>query len=296
MRKTMSLKQLAANRRNAQKSTGPKTLNGRAISKMNALKHGILSAAVVVRGKCIKESDKELTAIRRRFWKDWNPIGATEEMLVDKIVTTLWRLSRVLRAESGEIALSVDGGHWNRRCKGNDNTIMAWARERDPVSLMIQSAIGNDFLANELKALRALVEKEGILTEAAIQSVMISAEANSVTKDLEKLRSRLEQNPDGLDESALRAKHKEQVLAYIDSKQWLFSLFKYDCEQREKMEEEEQQAAAVLPSIQVLDKIMRYGTMLQRELSRDMILLERLQRRRLGEAVPPPVIGLLGRF
>jgi hypothetical protein len=62
------------------------------------------------------------------------------------------------------------------------------------------------------------------------------------------------------------------------------------------MEEEEQQAAAVLPSIQVLDKIMRYGTMLQRELSRDMILLERLQRRRLGEAVPPPVIGLLGRF
>ena len=217
MRKTMSLKQIAANRRNAQKSTGPKTPNGRAVSKMNALKHGILSAAVVVRGRCIKESDKELTAIRRRFWKDWNPIGATEEMLVDKIVTTLWRLSRVLRAESGEIALSVDGGHWNRKCKGNANTITAWGLERDPVSLMMDSAIGNYYLANELKAVRALVEKEGVLTEAAIQSVMISAEANSVTKDLEKLRSRLEQNPDGLDESALRAKHKEQVLAYIDS-------------------------------------------------------------------------------
>jgi hypothetical protein len=161
---------------------------------------------------------------------------------------------------------------------------------------MMDSACGNYYLANELKALRALVEKEGVLTEAAIQSVMISAEPNSVTKDLEKLRSRLEQNPDGLDESALRAKHKEQVLAYIDSKRWLFSLFKYDCEQREKMEEEAQQAAAVLPSIEVLDKIMRYGTMLQRELSRDMILLERLQRRRLGEAVPSPIIGLLGRF
>ena len=45
MRKTMSLKQLAANRRNAQKSTGPKTPEGRAVSKMNALKHGILSKA-----------------------------------------------------------------------------------------------------------------------------------------------------------------------------------------------------------------------------------------------------------
>jgi hypothetical protein len=43
MSKTMSPKQVVANQRNAQKSTGPKTANGRAVSKMNALKHGILS-------------------------------------------------------------------------------------------------------------------------------------------------------------------------------------------------------------------------------------------------------------
>jgi hypothetical protein len=36
MRKSMSLKQLDANRRNAQKSTGPKIPNGQAVSKMNA--------------------------------------------------------------------------------------------------------------------------------------------------------------------------------------------------------------------------------------------------------------------
>ena len=263
---------------------------------MNALKHGILSAAVVVRGRCIKESDRELSALRRRFWEDWNPVGVTEEMLVDKIVTTHWRLSRALKAESSEIALSVDGGQWKRQCKGDANTIMAWALESDPVSLMMDSAIGNGFLASELKAVRALVEKEGALTEAAIKSVLISAEPNSVTKDLEELRLQLQQNPDGLDESALRAKQKEQVLAYIDSKLLWFALSKANCERREKMEEEAQQGAAVLPSIEVLDKIMRYGTMLQRELSRDMILLERSQRRRLGEAVPSPIIGLLGRF
>jgi hypothetical protein len=55
MRKTMSLKQIAANRRNAQKSTGPQTPAGRAVSKMNALKHGILSKEAVVSGRCIKE-------------------------------------------------------------------------------------------------------------------------------------------------------------------------------------------------------------------------------------------------
>jgi hypothetical protein len=41
---------------------------------------------------------------------------------------------------------------------------------------------------------------------------------------------------------------------------------------------------------------MRYGTMLQRDLSRDVILLERLQRRRLGEEVPPPTVALLVRL
>lgn len=41
--KMMSPAQVAANRRNAQKSTGPKTPEGRAVSKMNALKHGIFS-------------------------------------------------------------------------------------------------------------------------------------------------------------------------------------------------------------------------------------------------------------
>ena len=51
MKKTMSLKQIAANQRNAQHSTGPKTVNGKTVSKMNALKHGILSTQVLVRGQ-----------------------------------------------------------------------------------------------------------------------------------------------------------------------------------------------------------------------------------------------------
>ena len=67
MDESMSLKQLAANGRNAQKSTGPKTPEGRAISKMNALKHGILSKEVLVRGLNIHESSRELDALYDRF-------------------------------------------------------------------------------------------------------------------------------------------------------------------------------------------------------------------------------------
>jgi hypothetical protein len=106
---------------------------------------------------------------------------------------------------------------------------------------------------------------------------------------LEKLRSQSQQNPEGLDKPALRAKQKKQVQAYIDEKLHFISWHKPECEEHEAKEQEARQAAAVLPSPEVLDEFMRYETMLWRQLRRDMNQLERLQRRRQGEMVPPPI-------
>jgi hypothetical protein len=61
------------------------------------------------------------------------------------------------------------------------------------------------------------------------------------------------------------------------------------CEKREAAEEQARQAAAVLPSMEVLEKILRYETKLERQQYRAMSQLERLQRMRQGEAVPPPL-------
>ena len=55
------------------------------------------------------------------------------------------------------------------------------------------------------------------------------------------------------------------------------------------MDEASRQSAAVMPSMEKMDKIMRYETMLQRQLHRDMNQLERLQRRWLGENIPAPL-------
>ena len=150
-------------------------------------------------------------------------------------------------------------------------------------------------LEKKLKEVRASVEKEGELTEAAIQFALFHGEPNSLTKDLEKLRSQLQQNPEGLEAADWRAKQKEQALAYIDKKQHFISWHQPECEEHEEKEEEARQAAAVLPSLEVLDKIMRYETRLERQMYRAMIQLERLQRMRLGEAVPPPLYNGRGR-
>ena len=63
MPKTMSVKQLAANATNAQKSTGPKTPEGREISKRNAFKHGIFAKELLVPSLHLKESSAELAAL-----------------------------------------------------------------------------------------------------------------------------------------------------------------------------------------------------------------------------------------
>src|ERR1019366_2756716 len=89
--------QFAANRENARKSTGPRTLHGKLASRMNAVKHGILSSAVVVRGLRIREHEEEFKSLRDQCWECLAPVGRMEEMLVDKIVAAQWRSRRADR-------------------------------------------------------------------------------------------------------------------------------------------------------------------------------------------------------
>jgi hypothetical protein len=84
---TASEKSRASNQRNARRSTGPRTAEGKAVTRMNAVKHGILSTEVVVRGLRIQEREDEFRALRERCWRSLAPEGPMEEMLVDRIVT-----------------------------------------------------------------------------------------------------------------------------------------------------------------------------------------------------------------
>lgn len=289
--KTMSLKQIAANRNNAKKSTGPKTADGKTVSKMNAVKHGILSEEVVVRGMRIHESAHQFKALREQYWKHLAPVGPVEEMLVERIVTTYWRLRRALTAETGEVALSVDIGHWHRSKRNPAPMWVALAEFRDVAYEMMNSAIGLDLLVQFLEEVRAEVQHDGELTEAALLrlSQRFGNKPNFLTKELTKFRAMLTDNPDGLAPEALKAKHQEAVLKYIENELSLYKFFRREREEREDKEEEARQAASVLPSSDVLDKILRYETTLERQLYRAMHQLERLQRMRQGEFIPAPV-------
>jgi hypothetical protein len=290
MKNTVTPKQLEANRNNAQKSTGPKTAEGRAVSKMNALKTGIWSKEVLVSGLHIKESRRDLAALHDRFWQQYNPIGPVEEMLVSQIVTAHWRLRRVLRAESGEIALSVDEGSWRRSRPNIQLQVMQWDLSGDTVHAMQDCAMGNSTLAAWLRDVRAHVEKDGELSKADVEKFVFHGKTNIMAKKLEALRVGFTGDCEGAEGAARREENKKKVLAFIDRELCMVQWARRDCEKREAAEEEARQAAAVLPSAEVLEKIMRYETALQRQLYRALAQLERLQRMRQGEAVAAPMM------
>jgi len=294
MRKTMSSAQLTANRRNACKSTGPKTENGKAVSKMNALKHGLLAQTVVVRGHKLKESANEFKKLCQEFYADLNPVGPLEEMLVDQIISLTWRLRRARTAESGEIALSVDTGWWKRE---NHNPLrmilnMPQTPFSDPlVTQLERSMLGCHYLHHCLRAARDDVEQDGELSESALKDYKwgLRDQPDPTVKKLDQFRAWLVENPEKLEPEALRARHKEEVLKYLDRQISQIGFCMDRREEREDAEERARQSAAVLPSADVLEKILRYETALERQLFRAMNQLERLQRRRLGESVPPPL-------
>ena len=91
-----SLKQIEANRRNALKSTGPTTREGKERSRCNALRHG-LTAETVIAGL---EDAENYQAFEVVITRDYDAETAVERELVLRLASVLWRLRRATGIES----------------------------------------------------------------------------------------------------------------------------------------------------------------------------------------------------
>ncbi len=112
--------QIEANRANAQKSTGPRTPEGKAAVARNAVKHGLRARAAVLHG----EDWEEYACFREEMLEELVPDGVQEMELATRIVDLTWRLRRAGRyqdalfealydkyaAEEAEAAAGSDSG------------------------------------------------------------------------------------------------------------------------------------------------------------------------------------------
>jgi hypothetical protein len=113
----VSDKQLLANRQNAPNG-GVKTLEGKAIVRLNAVKFGWLCRDLLLPG----EDAELLWEIRESFMADLKPEGAVEQMLVEFIVSGLWKLMRGRSMETAYIENTLN--YCQRAFKTPDDTAL----------------------------------------------------------------------------------------------------------------------------------------------------------------------------
>jgi len=96
--------QILANRQNAQKSTGPKSVEGKAIVAKNAIKHGLFAIEEVIKGE--KQADFDLFS--EKMLEELHPAGAVESMLAERIISLSWRLNRIIRIQNQTFDVMIE--------------------------------------------------------------------------------------------------------------------------------------------------------------------------------------------
>jgi hypothetical protein len=100
----ISARQQAANERNAQKSTGPSTAEGRARSSRNATTHGLASREALLQS----EDKHAFQQHMESFANEYRPQTDLEQFYVTQMAEAAWRLRRVRRFESAAFDGSPD--------------------------------------------------------------------------------------------------------------------------------------------------------------------------------------------
>ncbi len=116
--------QVEANRANAQKSTGPRTPEGKATVAQNAVKHGLLARAMILQG----EDPQEFAEYREQMLNELYPDGMMEEELADRIVSLSWRLKRAARSQNAAFEALYD------KYRADSPAVVGPAEERPSVN------------------------------------------------------------------------------------------------------------------------------------------------------------------
>jgi hypothetical protein len=95
---------IAANRRNALHSTGPRTVAGKLVVAQNAVRHGVFAHLPVVPG----ETESDWQAHREVILHSLTPVGSLEVNMAERVALILWRLARLAKYEAANTVAAVE--------------------------------------------------------------------------------------------------------------------------------------------------------------------------------------------
>jgi hypothetical protein len=178
--KTMcSEKQTEANRLNAQKSTGPKTPEGKERVSQNAITHGLCSTRPILS----TEDPEKYDQLRGDFFRRYTPEGAFENVLAERAFNTFWRLQRASTFETlitnSLLGQAIDA--IKQKFAGNPNFRLSDLTAQDYLAVVIE----NDF------------SKEQTLERIQRYELRIENSHYRILRELRKLQSQRLQQTEG---------------------------------------------------------------------------------------------------
>jgi hypothetical protein len=229
-----------------------------------------------------RESLQQSQELLTRLAEDYQPVGAAEQLEVERIAVCWWRLGRAWRYENAEIVSS----HLD-------------------VEVRHAKLISRSKLSSEEQIRLALLRKAAVeIEDTGKISDELSREILAADAGLQELLKSLEEHAKKLFRKTLaqraelpRSAGDPLVQADLDSDQQLLLatvvLAIYTLEHKFELLLQICSNVAydqvAIPKAEALDRLLRAESSAERNLGRAIDRLERLQRRRMGEAVPPPL-------
>jgi hypothetical protein len=273
----------------------PEVKEGR---KYNALKHGIFSKAVVLKN----ESQDEYNSLLAGLVEYFQPQQAMEEVLVENLSVLIWRHRRLIKAEAAEIRMSTEFLEWDEKTKEQkDVEEMESNRFRLLQGGLIRHKENPLVLKKCLELLGVLrqgVKDEGFGYELA-DEILLRLYGASEDERLErtllesyqawKATSTVSEEERKLNGYASQTKCKDNALQEINDEIRGLKKYQKDRAPIESHRIELEILRRGIPDAHRLDRLLRYEASLEPAFDRTLIQLERLQRVRRGQPLPPQV-------
>ncbi len=284
-----SKKQIAANKRNAQKG-GVKSEEGKEISKMNALKHGILSSQLYITTGSDIGSYKDFLELKVMFFEELQPEGLVEILLVDRLFSAYWRLKRLHIAETGFIEKQQATHFMKSMFDKMEKYGTARTDAEKTFYQRIRTREGCSHMESFWQAIyENLQEKGPPLTDNMISNVRYELGGGSGFFRVEAfcILNRVLRNK--ATEKLTEEEEKRMAESMLSTAKDMYEMFKALTEVLESDEEQERSAdrkAKMIPPLQEMEHIQRYDAHLQRVMFQTLHELQRVQSTRLGRPAP----------
>jgi hypothetical protein len=282
----MTEKRLTANRKNALKSTGPTSPEGKARASMNALKHGLRASSLAVP---ILENAEDWEAHRRLVLQDLGPVGYIERILAERTAAILWRLGRVVRYESAVVSNAIND--IGKNIMDRPDTDPEDAKKRAETLIRVRGLKPTAHVDGE---------DAGTVLDLVTEALDLSEKEDVEAEVPEGHKGEHWGDWDGWTrealETAVKSLQKQAGDEYARVDPWEDALKEAKTAIILAQVAQEDHAArldkdrkeALLPPDETLDKVSRYETTLERSLFRTLHELQRLRAVRFGAPFLPP--------